>query len=693
MDELKAPWENVSSTQKRNNSTLFSTTEVFTAHSTFLKDFMPKVYRFGYPRAGDKETTDLTQIVDYDEFNANYMHISGEVISEIERTFPQLFRLFSPFFTRFKPSSDNFDNLEGNLRKTLGNFLKNYGSQYFYDYLSQLIAAYEELATVAFDLMDDCPPSTHRFPNFLMLGEFSKTGELISHSVPPSPYRSHFTQPPLYNGNELRLNQVRHLHQRLLQLCQPDSFNLPILTENKDLKITPSKDRSYPLSQQAIPYYLKYENVYQYWSYDAYRKGRSASIPAYFILGTSGIEERATGHDLVYRLDAYDFYRIEGHIGKQLSELVGDLEGVLATIPRSDQKPALLQARQDFNLDFEICCLELELKHQKAPDWPGLFYQFANSHPGMEHLGGVPKGGTFILIYIDFQSSDDPEFTAPDAPVNLVGSPEIVSAATNPPTSLELGMPAKMAATNLNLLAISVLWTQLQEMIGSFTKDSRIVIADFCLPYRYYPSYYYSRLNAFAQPMMSMVSNGEVSLSLGKTDFCGGDTTRYQFTLAPSGGSLEGEGIIQEQDHYYFQPSLLGPVPLARELTFTYSVNGNSHTLIVKVHPLPDATFIIGDGSSDRFLIHDDPVPLRPDHIGGNFKAWQEPTEGESDQPQQIPGAIIFQNGQFFFNPAAVQLDHAPSRHVRIEYTITNEADCTNQLSVSVMVVPQIIVE
>ena len=32
---------------------------------------------------------------------------------------------------------------------------------------------------------------------------------------------------------------------------------------------------------------------------------------------------------------------------------------------------------------------------------PQLLDQFPKLHPGMEHLGGVPKGGTFILVYAD----------------------------------------------------------------------------------------------------------------------------------------------------------------------------------------------------------------------------------------------------------------------------------------------------
>ena len=44
------------------------------------------------------------------------------------------------------------------------------GVQYFYDYLKDLILAYDELKDATFDLMDDCLPPSSRYPRHLMLG-------------------------------------------------------------------------------------------------------------------------------------------------------------------------------------------------------------------------------------------------------------------------------------------------------------------------------------------------------------------------------------------------------------------------------------------------------------------------------------------------------------------------------------------
>jgi hypothetical protein len=331
------------------------TEKVFNARHHFFQDFELRVRRFGYTEetvtgnAGTVPAIRLTQVKTYDNFCQSYYQVCDQAITAIAATFRELFRLFSPLLTRFQPNPTDFNALETQLRLrlqkiwspenpdpiTLETVEAQYALQYFYDYLSQLVAAYEELANAAFDLMEDCEPDLRRFPKFLMLGVLP-----FAASPPcafPSPYRSDFVQPPLYNGNALRVKQVRHLYDRLIRLCATDCF-LMLPFYDTPLKITPSKDRSFPLSEQAIPYYLNYPNVYQFWSYEACRKGISGRHPAYFYPLTS-----ATPVDLVHRLDAYSFYRIEGHIG----------EGT---------RNALEQVRtyqERYNLPFDIITLKI----------------------------------------------------------------------------------------------------------------------------------------------------------------------------------------------------------------------------------------------------------------------------------------------------------------------------------------------
>jgi hypothetical protein len=349
IDQLLEPWKG------------FATEAIFEARNHFLQefdleakkfqDFAPQVQRFGYVEADD--SVDLTKINDYKSFRENYYQICVNAIAAINNAFPKLFWLFSPFFTTFQPSSGNdFGQLKENLEKRLNSFKQKettllsekveipeaiYTLQYFYDYLSQLVAAYYELAEAAFDLMDDCTPDTRRFPKFLMLGLVPAIS-----SQPNTAYRSDFTQPPIYNGNQVRVKQVRYLYERLLKLCAEDSFYL-LPFYNTPLKITPSKEQSTPLSEQAIPYYLNYPNLYQYWNYDVYRKGRSDRHPAYFYPKQNSQVNPHVFNDLTYRLDAYNFYRIEGHIGKANGDALKHIQ----------------EYRQRYNLAFDVITLKL----------------------------------------------------------------------------------------------------------------------------------------------------------------------------------------------------------------------------------------------------------------------------------------------------------------------------------------------
>ncbi|WP_144050992.1 hypothetical protein [Calothrix sp. PCC 6303] len=369
VDQLPEPWKKF--------ATQNITQEIFETRNRFLqefdleakqfKDFAPQIQRFGCVEADN--SVDLTSINNYKAFREKYYLICENAIAAIDKAFPKLFCLFSPFFTAFQPNSvDDFSQIKENLTNIFQgikqeNLLENikvkeinpdiqtlkseqlqstYALQYFYDYLSLLVAAYYELAEATFDLMDDCTPDTQRFPRFLMLGLVPSPSQATEVYAAPSVYRSYFTQPPIYNGNQLRINQVRYLYQRLLKFCGKESFCL-LPFYNTPLKITPSKDQSTPLSEQAIPYYLHYPNLYKYWNYNAYRKGRSDRHPAYFYPKSESGDDSHDFNDLIYRLDVYNFYRIEGHIGKTNDDVLKRIQDY----------------KQRYNLAFDVITLKL----------------------------------------------------------------------------------------------------------------------------------------------------------------------------------------------------------------------------------------------------------------------------------------------------------------------------------------------
>ncbi|NJR62768.1 MAG: hypothetical protein HC769_30650 [Cyanobacteria bacterium CRU_2_1] len=917
MDQLAEPWND------------FSTDAVFEARNTFFKTFYPRVQRFGYGEeplegTGLIPVVRLSAIVDYTAFLKGYYTVCLNAIEAIDQSFPNLFQLFSPFFASFHPLPTDFSELKRILNQRLHAIVPSsfwssdispsrierieaqYALQYFYDYLSQLVAAYRELAETAFDLMDDGTPDSRRFPRFLLLGQVSPPNQTSEPYTAPAADRSHFTQAPIYNGNSQRVKQVRYLYDRLVRLCAPDSFYL-LPFYDTPLKITPSTDRSTSLSEQAIPYYLNYPNLYRVWNYDAYRKGRIEDHPAYFYPTPSG-EPFIPNANLVHRLDDYPFYRIEGHLGEangvalqriqeykqrynlpfdvitlklgdvsslndlnisgQLDDLNADFGRMkdtfqklwlkseedwsrnvflhtlkrvffdqpnLSTIKR-DQifNPIVLMARspaayefaaqinannqstgryhlyvrnaagtrlaaytardQNNNLietfDFSglsderiaqeqkriaeemAACLTLgqiiygverqtpnnpmsyyvQLSTTDQIDVPidpitgqpnrqtpvglrslnyfsvdlesnrpninqpefqdfetlygllrdvpeayatennlpfqmgdrlaadslnyfelkglmeayeqrleqlmelHLFHKFVTHHPGLEHLGGVPKGGTFVLVYVDgrevvrdlLAADRDPDYQARTAVIKKFAS--------LPPAS------PQERATSRELL-----------------NREDIVVADFCLPYRCCSD----------TPTVSyVITQPRPIVLLEKTLFCAGDDTRYEFILDPLGGTLRGEGSFLDAGKYYFQPSRIQR-PIVREvaITITYVVEGSYDTLSVTIHPLPDASFQVGERSGERsrqttFCANDAPVSLNATQPGGTFRA----IDGQQDISAEV---IQTQSHPPRFNPAAVNLDEGSEKAITLTYTVTSDQGCTSEAQQRVTVFAQ----
>ena len=373
-DTLPEPWKPL------------SVPEIFRLRQSFFQRYRIQVPRFGVdttasgePSEASSDTSetdssagDAFSFENYAAFIEYYRTLCEQTIEQIRQVLPHVVEIFSPFFSSLQPPSDELADVGNRLTAKLANIKVNstasdsanaaaweasYTIQYFYDYLVQIVAAYDELVHSAFDLMEDCLPDIRRFPKFLMLGQVpvvpsddsasggSTSDDALPWSNTDNPYRSHFVQPPLYNQNHQRRREVRYLYDRLAHLCTTDNF-APLPFYAAPVHITPSCDRTTPLSKQAIPYYLNYAKLYPIWNYDADRKGVSARQPAYFLPkpdSDAADGPPAARDDLRFRLDNYNFYRIEGHLGKDKATMLRQLR----------------QYQQRWNLAFDIVTLKI----------------------------------------------------------------------------------------------------------------------------------------------------------------------------------------------------------------------------------------------------------------------------------------------------------------------------------------------
>lgn len=298
-----------------------------------------EIPRFG--RADEEDYIDLSQIKSLNDFSDKYEKICNELIENIQNAIngqQNINQVFSPIFNAGRIKLYDFSNTGNQLREKF-NEIQTYDLQYFYDYLKDLALAFNEFRDEAFDLMADCCPDTGRFPKHLFSGPLNNDEDELCE---PSVFRSHFTQPPIYNGNHHRFKRVEMMYKRLQLML--NFFNLPspfanfinaidAADINNTIKITPAPGKKAPLSKRPIPYYFSPDTLKPVWNYDMWKKCDAGNIPSYY----------DDNNHLLQNLDDKDFFRIEGHIGQNYQEALTYLKNY----------------SKYFNLPYDVIALKL----------------------------------------------------------------------------------------------------------------------------------------------------------------------------------------------------------------------------------------------------------------------------------------------------------------------------------------------
>ncbi len=203
--------------------------------------------------------------------------------------------------------------------------------QYRYDVLKDLVDTYNELKSLLLHLNVECCPNIGSFPKHLMLG---KVEELKSyHSL-----RHQFYKSPIIGVEDQNFKKAMSLLKRIKLLA----FNWNSNQKSEGIKITPSQ-QSGELGNKAIPfYYTVNDPMLKQWSFEKYSNLDYKLNLSYHRENLEQIP--LITNPLAYNLDPYNFYRIEGHQGK-------DKQLALDT---------LLKRKKDFGLNFDIKLLSVD---------------------------------------------------------------------------------------------------------------------------------------------------------------------------------------------------------------------------------------------------------------------------------------------------------------------------------------------
>lgn len=212
------------------------------------------------------------------------------------------------------------------------------GVQYVYDFIKDLILAYNEFRNTAFDLMAQCCVNSALFPKHLFLGEPDAAEECR-----PSEYRHEWLAAPVGNDQRIALGKLVTLHQRMVLMIKHFDTALihnPSASSLPDIKVTPSREKQTMLSERAIPYYYDADAVdavlgislESVWDYSLIRQCKGSSSGQFPVQSwrnqtgdpfTQSLTVVQT--PLFYDLDPYNFLRVEGALRWKVDQAMAEV--------------------------------------------------------------------------------------------------------------------------------------------------------------------------------------------------------------------------------------------------------------------------------------------------------------------------------------------------------------------------------
>ncbi|MFN0175742.1 MAG: hypothetical protein ACKVU0_13910 [Saprospiraceae bacterium] len=246
---------------------------------------------------------------------------------------------------------------------------------YIHDFARDLADAYTEYRDALFDLRIECPGDPTLYPKHLMAAELASSNPAL-----PAEFRHYFVETPAPVRNSQALERARMLFERLDRMVNtfdaPTQANLPV-------RVTPSRVENCPLGERAIPFYYRHDParpLVAVWNFEKSSRQRTHTIPGY--RSNEYGADTPTQNAARFTTGKYDFFRIEGFIGK-------------------DHKTAhdtITLLRDQLNLPFKIESIQIEQsvlrpikdigRPMVAPDLNILFHHYRDElHMNLEMLG------------------------------------------------------------------------------------------------------------------------------------------------------------------------------------------------------------------------------------------------------------------------------------------------------------------
>lgn len=260
---------------------------------------------------------------------------SDNLIQQLEDGIGKLITSFEPILKlNLHPGATSL--LFAQLRKIIGfsAFRVPNDFQYRYDLIKDLVDTYQEIRALLLSLAIECFPDIGAFPKHLMLGSIDEIGK------ENQSFRHRFYKPATMECRHEKIEQCRSLFFRLMHMIHTYS------AKPGEVRITPSQKMN-PLSNRAIPFYLGVdESLLKNWDYQKtlrFAQGTNISYHRNNLAKLPHIQE-----PLQFNADRFDFYRIEGHQGKNWKTALDEI----------------VSLKQKFGLAFDVKALSVNINRE-----------------------------------------------------------------------------------------------------------------------------------------------------------------------------------------------------------------------------------------------------------------------------------------------------------------------------------------
>lgn len=276
-----------------------------------------------------------------DVLNAFIKLVDDATLSQVVDAYANTWQKYSAIL---KVTSNPFITMLNDLKKYRELVLKQNPVfiEYFYDFVDDLIKAYDEFTAKISSIISTCCPDENLFPLHLILGDAS----LSSNAYVKDSYRNRFIYSPLFSKMSTESAEVILLFTRMVQMVKNFSIQSQELSRKTAIRITPSFYQRAWLSERAIPYYYNLNvtgaELYKSWSYYKTNRGNATLNLSY----NAGLytNNATIVKPLLYDIEPYSFFRVEGHIGQNYQTALSDI----------------LNQRLSYNLPFDVVAISAE---------------------------------------------------------------------------------------------------------------------------------------------------------------------------------------------------------------------------------------------------------------------------------------------------------------------------------------------